>query len=69
MDITKVNVTGGEQYWPWDAYQFSFMPSYRQVNVDQKKTGVDSFVYKLYLEDVENQIFFASDPQKTTANR
>ena len=69
MDVTGVNVTSGEQYWPWDAYQFSFMPSYRQASLDTDKTGVDNFVYKIYLEDASDQFFYASDPQKTTSNR
>ena len=69
MDVTGVNVTSGEQYWPWDAYQFSFLPTYRQASLDTDKTGVDNFVYKIYLEDASDQFFYASDPQKTTSNR
>ena len=45
------------------------MPVYRQAAVDTTKSGVDSYVYKLYLEDTTGQSFFASDPQKTDNNR
>jgi carbonic anhydrase len=69
MDITGVNVTGGQQYSQWDGSQFSFLPSYRSAPIDTDQSGVTDFVYKIYLQDTSSQYFYAADPQTNSNNR
>jgi hypothetical protein len=77
MNITRVNETDPDSgmttsgYFDWDAYEFSFIPSFIPAQIDLQNSGPKDSVYQMKLKSQADQFngFYGAEPYKLTPSR